>query len=226
MRAEFLAAPLVPPAGQPAGSARVRCCGLPARRETRLHGDAFDARLCGAHRQRWVKDGRPAGKDVARGAASTDGSAADRALRGGGVRPVGAGRRAVRRAQGAVAAGRAAGARALCCSARTVASGDERCRVPDWGFRRGARPGGTVRHALEAVRRVAGRRADLVGADRVGRALPRDVRLRTGTRAGASAWLPDAPLLALELRFVLQCRHDEGERVHPPVALAARWSRD
>ncbi len=215
LRPEFLAAPLVLPAGSPLAPPECGVPGCPRVGDTTPWG-RVDARLCGAHHQQWVKDGRPAGKDwlavqrpptVLRPIERCAAVACARSVQDAGL--CGA-----HKAQW-LQAGRPALAR-FAASARAVASGDQRCRVLDCGFPCVARSRvGLCDTHLKRFGAWRGRRADLVGADLSIERYLEDLRLRTGTLL-ARLLLPDAPLLALELRFVLQCRHDEGGGfIHP-----------
>ena len=185
--------------------------GCPACGETAPWG-RFDTRLCGAHHQKWVKDGKPACTRVAVGAAAAEDSQADRALRVVAcARSVEcAGLCGAHRSQW-VQAGRPALER-FASSARPVASGDARCRVA----------GLSVSVRATAAGRVCATRTQS-GFTPGGRIVPswsgRTARSSdtssTSAVCGAHAMLaclalPDAQLVALELRFVLQHRHDEG----------------
>lgn len=62
VREEFLGSPLVVPGGSPLMPPTCGVGGCP-RPGDRTAWDRFDTRLCHAHRNQWVKDGRPAAKD-------------------------------------------------------------------------------------------------------------------------------------------------------------------
>ena len=62
VRGEFLASPLVLPAGSPLAPSECGVEGCPRAGETTPWG-RFDTRLCGAHHQKWVTDGKPACND-------------------------------------------------------------------------------------------------------------------------------------------------------------------
>jgi integrase len=219
LRPEFLATPLVLPAGSSLAPPECGVADCPRVGDTAPWG-RFDVRLCGVHKQRWIRDGKPEGKEwltgqrpptILRPIECCAAAACARSVREAGL--CGA-----HKAQW-VQAGRPPLAR-FASSARMVARGIERCRVFDCGFPCVVRSrAGLCDAHLKRFGAWRGRRADVVGADRSIERYLEELRLRTGTLL-ARLLLPDAPLLALELRFVLQCRHDEGGgHIHP-----FRWS--
>ena len=219
LRPEFLATPLVLPAGSSLAPPECGVADCPRVGDTAPWG-RFDVRLCGVHKQRWIRDGKPEGKEwltgqrpptILRPIECCAAAACARSVREAGL--CGA-----HKAQW-VQAGRPALPR-FASSARMVASGIERCRVFDCGFPCVVRSrAGLCDAHLKRFGAWRGRRAGLVGAERSIERYLEELRLRTGTLL-ARLLLPDAPLLALELRFVLQCRHDEGGgHIHP-----FRWS--
>ena len=219
LRPEFLATPLVLPAGSSLAPPECGVLDCPRVGDTTPWG-RFDVRLCGVHKQRWITDGKPAGKEwltaqrpptILRPIERCAAAACARSVQEAGL--CGA-----HKAQW-VQAGRPPLAR-FASLARTVARGDERCRVYDCEFPCVARSrAGLCDTHLKRFGAWRGRRADLVDADRSIERYLHELRLRTSTLL-ARLVLPDAPLLALELRFALQCRHDEGGGfIHP-----FRWS--
>jgi integrase len=215
LRPEFLATPLVLPAGSSLAPPECGVADCPRVGDTAPWG-RFDVRLCGVHKQRWIRDGKPEGKEwltgqrpptILRPIECCAAAACARSVREAGL--CGA-----HKAQW-VQAGRPPLAR-FASSARMVARGIERCRVFDCGFPCVVRSrAGLCDAHLKRFGAWRGRRADVVGADRSIERYLEELRLRTGTLL-ARLLLPDAPLLALELRFVLQCRHDEGGgHIHP-----------
>jgi integrase len=210
LRPEFRATPLVAPPSSPLVPPECGVEGCPRCGETTPWG-RFDTRLCGAHHQRWVKDGKPV---------CSEWLAAQRPPRI--LRPIercgveGCGRSVEtlglcgsHRSQW-VKAGRPAFER-FASSARPVASGDARCRIPDCEYPCVARSGSGLCDAhSKRFHTWRQNRVHVTGADRsVGRFI--EYLGVCGTHATlACLALPDAPLLALELRFALQWRHDEG----------------
>ena len=209
LRPEFLATPLVVPPGSSLAPPECGVEGCPRCGETAPWG-RFDTRLCGAHHQKWVKDGKPACRDwlaaqlpprVLRPIERCSVVACVRSVECAGL--CGA-----HRSQW-VQAGRPALER-FASSAGPVASGDARCRVGDCQFPcvHGGRAGLCDAHSkrFHTWRQNRAQR----GADRsVERYL--EYLSVCGARATlAFLALPDAQLVALELRFVLQQRHDEG----------------
>ncbi|MGO9956376.1 MAG: hypothetical protein ACLP50_10415 [Solirubrobacteraceae bacterium] len=205
VRAEFLGSPLIPPAGSPLAAPECGVDGCP-RAGDRVPWGRFETRLCQSHWERWVNDGRPERRE--------DWLSEQPAPQ------------LVRLVERCVVAGceRSAAADGLCgshsrqwletdrpplerfaCSAIPAAACDACCRARDCGF-----PVSSHRsHGLcdaHSARFKAWRRdhdrsveryLDWLGAREDAAVL---VRLPlTGT-----------PLLSLELRFALQCRHDEG----------------
>jgi len=62
LRPEFLATPLVLPAGSSLAPPQCAVPDCPRVGDTTPWG-RFDVRLCGVHKQRWITDGKPAGKE-------------------------------------------------------------------------------------------------------------------------------------------------------------------
>jgi hypothetical protein len=211
VRVEFMCSPLIPPAGsQLLSECGVEGCCRPAQRTP---WGGFDTRLCMTHCLRWEKAGRPP-KDEWLSA-----------------QPEGSPSEATRRCQ-VVGCLRSAAGGGLCFSHRRewrragtpprsqfassallAAVGDALCRIagcgfPAWPGR--SRTGLCDSHAARYycwrpyVRRQVGE-PDPSLEPYIARISRRDA----GT--GASLALAAAPLLALELRFVLQHRHDTGE---------------
>ena len=215
VRAEFLGSPLTPPAGSPLlAECGVEGCCRPAQRTP---WDGSDTRLCGTHGLRWEKAGRPP-KDVWL-SAQPPGSPSDVTeccLVVGCARSAAGGRglcvsheRAWQRT-GAPALPEFAGA------AAPATAGDVLCRIAGCGFPAcGGRTGLCDSHARKYYSwryYVAGRggEADASLKQYIARISDRDGGM------WASLALPATPLLALELRFVVQHRHDTGEGfIHP-----------
>jgi integrase len=210
LRAEFLVSPLILPAGSPLAPPECGVQGCPRSGETAPWG-RFDTRLCGAHHQKWVKDGKPACDDwlagqlpprILRPIEGCSVAACARSVECAGL--CGA-----HRSQW-VQAGRPALDR-FALSARPVASEEAGCRVAGCEFPcvPGGRAGLCDAHS-KRFHTWRGNRAHLAEAER---SIERYIAYLDvcGTHATlACLALPSAPVVALELRFVLQCRHDEG----------------
>ena len=209
LRAEFLVSPLVLPSGSPLAPPE---CGVPGcpRVGERAPWGRFETRLCHTHWAQWVKGNRPA--------CSEDWLSAQPPPRI--LQPIercaaDACRRSVYAAglcgphrHDWVAAGRPP-LESFACSPRPAAIGEVLCRVPDCGFPACSARGGTLCDT-HLARFHAWRHRRLAEADRsIGRYIE-ELGARGAHAVLACLPLPDAPLLALELRFALQCRHDEG----------------
>jgi integrase len=216
VRAEFLGSPLLAPAGSPL----VAACGVEGCRRPagRAPWGGFEIRLCATHGLRWEKAGRPPKDEWLPAQARGSPSQATRNCQVAGCPRSAAGgglcfshRREWRRAGAprlsafASTAGPAAVATALCRIAG--------CGFPAWPGRN--RTGMCDSHT---ARYYSWRHHVRRHTDEPDPSLERFVA-RISRRDGgpaASFALPAAPLLALELRFVLQHRHDTGEGfVHP-----------
>lgn len=212
VRAEFLGSPLILPAGSPL----VAVCGVEGccRRAELAPWGGFDTRLCSTHGRRWKQAGRPPKDEWL--PAQPRGSAFGMTTR---CRVVGCPRSA-------------AGGEGLCFShqrewrragtpalsafasaAAPAAADDAVCRIagcdfPAWTGR--ARTGLCDAHTARYRRwRSFARRQPGHGDPAPERYIAR-ISHRDGG-GGANLALPAGPLLALELRFVLQHRHDAGE---------------
>ena len=210
LRGEFLVSPLILPPGSPLAPPQCGVEGCPRAGETTPWG-RFDTRLCGAHHQKWVKDGKPGCSDwlvgqlpprILRPIERCGAVACVRSVECAGL--CGAHR------SHWVQAGRPALER-FASSARAVTSGDARCLVDGCEFPCVARSrAGLCDAHSKRFHTWRQNRAHLVGADR---SVERFVEYLgvCGTHAALACLpLPQAPLVALELRFWLQCRHDEG----------------
>jgi len=217
VRAEFLVSPPVLPAGSPLAPPECGVDGCP-RAGDRAPWGRFETRLCHTHCLRWVKDGRPARDEwlfIQRPPTILE--AIKPCVVGGCPRSAETAglcfshRREWRKA-GRPELTRFAG------SAVPAAAGDVHCGVPGCGFpacaARKSRAGLCDSHLTRFFqwRQLRGEKADR-SVERYIRALmaraDRAVLLRLP--------LPDAPVVALELQFVLQHRHDRGEGFIRPL---------
>jgi integrase len=211
VRAEFLGSPLYPPAGSPL----VYACGVEGccRPADRAPWGAFEIRLCQTHGLRWEKAGRPA-KDEWLSAQphGLPSVVSRRCLVVGCPRSAASGglcfahRNEWRRAGAPERSEFAA-------SAVPAPVGDALCRIAGCGFP--AWPGRNKTGLCDshASRFYSWRHHVRRHASEPDPSLERYVARisRRDGGAGASLALPAAPLLELELRFVVQHRHDTGE---------------
>jgi integrase len=211
VRAEFLVSPLVLPAGSPLAPPE---CGVPGcpRAGERAPWGRFETRLCRAHWAQWVKDDRPPRAEEWLSAQPPPRvlRPIERCAACGCRRSVyAAGLCAPHRHQW-MAAGRPPLER-FARSPRPVAVGDVLCVVPGCGFPACSTRGGTLCDThLARFNPWRNRRAHLAEDDRSLRRYIEELGVRGAHAVLMQLPLPDTPLVALELRFWLQCRHDDG----------------
>jgi len=212
LRAEFLGSPLVLPAGSPLAAPECGVNGCPRAGEKSPWG-RFDTRLCGFHWKRWVGDDRPECSDEWLSAQRPpsilrpiERCAADGCRHS--VYAVGLCRW---HRQEWVEAGRPARER-FDAWTRPPAAGEAPCAVAGCGFPAcSAREDRNLCDAHTArFHAWRQRRGPLAEHERSLERYVAEIGARARRAVLACVPLPDNPLVALELRFALQCRHDEG----------------
>jgi integrase len=209
VRCEFRGSPLIPPAGSPLlAVCGVEGCCRPAQRTP---WEGVDIRLCGTHGLRWEKAGRPAKEEWLP------------------IQLPGSPSEVTRRCQ-VVGCSRSEAGGGLCVlhkrewqrtgspplsvfasSAGPAAVGESLCQIAGGRFPAcGGRTGLCDAHAKRYYtwRHVMAQQLGESEAS-LERYVTRISRRDSGT--GGSLAVPMAPLLGLELRFVIQHRHDTGE---------------
>ena len=213
VREEFRGSPFVPPPGSPLAPAECAVAGCP-RAGTQAPWGRFESRICGAHWCRWSKDGKPAGKDewlrsqrppeILQRPTACGVEGCPRSVTYAGLCD------SHRRRW--VAAGRPDRAR-FASSAGPVAVGSALCGVPGCGFPALAAPPdvGLCDQHLRRFYSWRSSHSERDPEDRSGERYIESLLARAGKAVLMRLELPPAPVLGLELRFVLQSRHDGGD---------------
>lgn len=213
VREEFLGSPLVVPRGSPLMPPTCGVGGCPCPGDRTAWG-RFGTRLCHAHRAQWVKDGRPAAKDewlsaqlppeilrrvtpcmvkrCSRSAATTELCGAHRRQWSGTGRP--------NLAEFASLAGAAAAKDDVC-----LAPGCDYPAVPGRAYHR------LCDHHLARFHAWRHKRLHRGDEDPSVERYVESLVVRVEGTVRKRLELPDTAVLAMELRFVLQHRHDHGD---------------
>jgi integrase len=212
LRAEFLVSPLVLPPGSPLAPPE---CGVPGcpRAGERAPWGRFETRLCHAHWAQWSKDDRPGCTEewLSAQPPPTILQPLERCAADDCRRSVSSAGLCDPHRHDWAAAGRPPLER-FARSARPAAVGDALCIVPGCGFPAcSARSGTPCDTHLARFHAWRHRRLRLAEPDRSVKRYIEELGVRGTYATLACLPLPDAPLIALELRFALQCRHDEGD---------------